>query len=501
MKPNRNGMSLQIHQPAERPQAGGADVNRPARPRSAHLIGARGAGMKALSELLLGLGWHVTGSDQQSQSTLERNVGGRQLRIHQGHQLSHLPDSTEVVVYSSAVPADNSERQRAAELGIPQFSYTEMLGELMKTRSGVCIAGTHGKSTTTAMVATILTQAGFNPSCVIGAELLNPPLSSQQRSGWAGAGELLVVESCEYQRNFLSFYPRYAVILGIEPDHFDCFPNVGDLQGAFQEFALQVQSTGHLLINGSCPVCLSLTNSLTVPVSTFSLQPGTDWWAGDSRATEQGVRFRVFRQDTFFGELQLAVPGQHNVLNALAATALCHEIGVPTRQIKESLAEFCGIRRRFESIGFWRGITLIDDYAHHPTAIRTTLRTAREKFGKRRIWCAFQPHQVSRTQALFNDFADSFGDADEVMLVPVFAAREQAGDAPARLAEELADRINSQPSPRRCRARYSPALDLLLRTLEDEARPGDVLITMGAGDINWVHHELSRQLHRHHAAR
>jgi UDP-N-acetylmuramate--alanine ligase len=408
------------------------------------------------------------------------------------HAADHVPADAECVVYSPAVPANNPERRAAERLGIPQYSYTQMLARLMSERTGLCIAGTHGKSTTTAMTGSILTDAGQQPSVIIGAELCE-----SGQAAWSGASDLFVVESCEFQRNFLAFQPRYAAILSVETDHVDCFASLPELQQAFRDFAGQVSSDGLLLIRGDTDETRTIADSASSRVATFGWSPDVDWWADDIRRTSSGVRFRIYHQSHYFSEIFLQVPGKHNVLNALAAAALCHEIGVSPRDIRESLQEFAGIRRRFELVGQWRGVTIVDDYAHHPTAVRATLQTAREMFGSRRIWCAFQPHQVSRTVALMADFAESFPAADEVLIAPAFAAREDESSAQDRVSEELVERIRAQGQS----AKFCESLDQVIASLEDGLRPGDVLITMGAGNINRVHHAFARRISRHPAAR
>lgn len=448
--------------------------------------------MRALAELLIGLGWRVTGSDLTAPSSSLRKMQKKGLRFHRGHDAQFLPRDIDVVVHSPAVGPTNPERRLAERLNIPVLSYSALLGWLMESRTGVAISGTHGKSTTTAMVAAILTEAGLSPSAVIGAEM-----SNSKACGWAGEGNLFVVESCEYKLSFLELKPQFACILGIEPDHFDYFESPDDLLEAFARFAAQVAPTGCLLVNGDCAVSMAAAQRAAAQVVTFSHSPGSDWWAADLRKTETGTRFRVFRQENFFAELEVGIPGQHNVANALAATAVSHHAGAPLDAIRECLWQFTGIRRRFEQVGSFRGVTLIDDYAHHPTAVNATLKTARAKFGRRRIWCAFQPHQSSRTSALMSEFSACFHDADEVLIAPTFAARESETDLPEETAQQLAAEIADGGQ----KARYCGSLDRIIATLDDEALPGDVLITMGAGDINRVQDEFTRRLQRNHSQR
>lgn len=461
--------------------------------RSAHLIGVCGTGMKALSEMLIGMGCRVTGSDQQRPGPRQLAMAKKGLRIHFGHGDQHLPDDVDVLVHSPAIDPNNAELQLARQRQIPILTYSQMLGRLMASRTGVSIAGTHGKSTTTALVASALQTSGREPSAIIGAELCQSEVS-----GWTGAGDLFVVESCEYQRNFLELNPTHAVVLGVEADHFDCFTSIEQTVSAFQEFTAGIPSDGSLLLRNDCPHTQALATATHCDVTTFSLQTGADWWASDIRQTERATRFRVFHGGTYFSEVLLPLTGQHNVSNALAAIGLLHRLGLSSSEIQEGLLEFPGIGRRYERKGSWRGITLIDDYAHHPTAIKTTLETARREFGNRRIWCAFQPHQVSRTQNLLNDFQTAFGAADKVLISPVFAARENV-DPQTRIdvSTQLADKLNQH----NCSARSVDSLDQMIATLDDEAQPGDVLVTMGAGDINRVHYEFTRRLQRHPSTR
>jgi UDP-N-acetylmuramate--alanine ligase len=465
--------------------------------RTAHLVGVCGSGMKALAELLTAKGWTLSGSDINACGSVAVALTNRGLRIHRGHQGSFLPERTDVLVYSPAVGPENVERQRAASLGIPQLSYSQMLGVLMHGRQGVCIAGTHGKSTTTAMTGCILTAAGLAPDVVLGAEVREIGVS-----GWSGCGPHFVVESCEFQRSFLELTPFHAAILGIESDHFDCYPHFDDVVAAFAEFAQLVPAGGRLLIAAQNEASRAAVIAASAPVETFGVESDgvefrADWRACDLRSTREGTRFRVFHRGEFFTEISLRVPGRHNVANALAAIALTHWAGGNLADIREALREFPGIGRRFEPVGTWRGVTLIDDYAHHPTAVAATLETAREQFGRRRLWCVFQPHQISRTEALFGEYAGRLRLADRVLVVPVFAARENVADEPSLVSRRLAAQISAGGGA----ARFVATLDQAVATLEDELLAGDVLITMGAGDIGKVHHGLTRSVQRHHASR
>ncbi len=483
-------------------------------PVEIHLVGAGGAGMTALSEFLLDMGCALTGSDLSVDQTSLRQaqpsvLPDRILRIHQGHDSAHLPTTADLVVFSPAISEDNPERVAAQRLGIPAVSYVEFLGELLAQNTGVCIAGTHGKTTTSAMTASILREAGVAGSAVIGGEVIQ-----YGRSGWgrvndsavadADARSLFVIEACEYRRHFLQFHPQIAAILNIEADHFDCYRTLDDVYQVFAEFAAQIQAAGKLIIRADCPLLSRLKDGCAADVETFlpvsnvsglgrSAAAHADWAISSLREETSQTAFDVMRQGRTFGTVELSLPGRHNVENALAAIALAHAAGVSPELACESVSRFRGVRRRFEEIGTWNGVTLVDDYAHHPTAVRATLAAARRKYPGRRLVVAFQPHQVSRTLQLMKEFAASFGDADRVLLVPIFAARENMELAETTLAR-LAECMNLAGSS----VSVLASLDQLRATLEDSAQPGDVWLTLGAGNINRIPHEFARTVQRNY---
>lgn len=448
--------------------------------------------MKGLADLLHGWGHAISGSDLSAPPASLQRLMQQGVAIYDRHTAEHLPPDAAALVHSLAIAETNPERVRALELGIPQLSYSQMVGQLLAERSGICIAGTHGKSTTTAMTAWILTEAGLNPSALFGADLCGSGLSS-----WTGSGEHFVVESCEYQRSFLDYHPRYATILNVEPDHFDYFTDADDLQAAFSQFAAQVDRSGLVLARYEDARAVQAAQQAAAAVLTFGWEPEADWWAADVRSVGWGSRCRVFRRGQFITELQVPQPGRHNVLNALAATALAFEIGVSPRDLRGALAEFPGLARRFEPLGSFRGVTLLSDYAHHPTAVAATLRTARSLFGSRPLRVIFQPHQISRTRCLLEEFATSFQDADSVLLPPIFAAREPAGTSEEDVLERLASRIRDLGTA----AETCTSLDHAAHVVEDALCPGDVLITMGAGDIDRIQHAFTRRLSRDSATR
>lgn len=447
-----------------------------------HMVGVCGSGMKALAELLMAWGRPVSGSDLQPASPAIRSLCQSGLQFWRGHAACHVPPGTGVLVYSPAIRPENPERCEARLRGIPEWSYPEAVGHVMAERHGICIAGTHGKSTTTALVSWILESSGRDPSYLIGAEW-NP----DGRSARAGASPLFVVESCEFQSSFLHFRPTHAAILNIEPDHFDCFPDQQTLEQAFAAFSQRIPASGVLVFPGDSAACRRAVATAECRKITFGSHDSNDWVARDVTVTAEGSRFQVRSDGKTWGEFRLPLPGRHNVDNALAAAALCASLQLSADEVGRGMATFPGIRRRFERVGIRRGMPLILDYAHHPTAIRATLQGVRERFGGCRIWCAFQPHQISRTLALWDEFATAFELADEVLIVPVFAARETYTDEPRTVSRQLADRICANGQS----ARFVESLDLILPTVDDAAAPGDVLIAMGAGDIDRIQHEFT----------
>ena len=358
----------------------------------AHLVGVAGSGMRALADVLAGWGWQLTGSDLCLPSA--REFGGKTARWSGGHASGHLTSETELVVYSDAIPPTNPELLRAAELGVPALSYFQMLGRLTEGRHTVAVAGTHGKSTTTAMAAHILVESDRDPTVFCGAT----PLGATS-GGRAGNG-LVLVEACEYRANFLHLRPQHAAILGIEPDHFDCYKSLHDLENAFRQFAASLPAGGLLIVRHDCDSTRRVTAGLSGRIESFGVSPEADWSAGRLAEDHGRYSFEIRRLGQPLCEVRLQMPGRHNVLNALAAAALAWAEGATADRIAAGLSHFAGLHRRLELLGTWRGVTLFDDYAHHPTEVAATLATVRQMFPRRRLWCVFQPHQASRTARL-----------------------------------------------------------------------------------------------------
>lgn len=453
-------------------------------PRHAYLIGIAGAGMRALADVLLGTGWRVSGSDYAPfvvppsgglRGPIYRLKPG--LRTYQGHAPENLPPETDLVIASTAIPPHNPELLRAAELGIPVVSYFQMLGRLMEGKHGLAVAGTHGKSTTAAMAAQILVGAGLDPTVVFGAT----PLGACS-GGHAGSGKLMLVEACECQRNFLHLRPRHAVILGIEPDHFDCYDTRDELERAFAQFAASLPSDGLLLARHDCEATRRATANFSCRVETFGLQGQADWSAANLSHQRGCYRFQIHHRGKLLGSIKLKTPGRHNVLNALAAAALASANGVSPEQVVRSLSRFPGLHRRLESLGTWGGVAVVDDYAHHPTEVAAALAAVRLMFPGRRLWCVFQPHQVSRTARLLDELAASLQNAEKVLVAEIFRARE----GPARPGEVTAADLARQVRAGGADVPPIHAPEEIEDFLQTHLTPRDVLLTLGAGDIGRI---------------
>ncbi len=455
---------------------------------AAHLVGARGTGMKALGELLVGLGWKVTGSDISPGP----DSGSAAIPISRGHDPARIRPGLDVLVHTPAVDGTNAEVSQANSLGIPCLTYPEMLGELMNHRRGIAVCGTHGKSTTTALLGWILAKSGLSPSVAIGAEFAWP-----QKSGWAGNSNLFVVEACEYRRAFSHLAPEIIIALGCEPDHFDCFGTQAEMTSAYADFFKQLPSDGLLIANFDCRTTAQLADEFDCRVTRFSRSSSPGWRAEDVVPIETGVLFRVCHNQHHHSDIHLPLYGRHQVTNALAAISVASELGVRATQIESAIESFPGLRRRFEHTGTYCGVEVLDDYAHHPTAVTATIRSARQKYPHRPIVAVFEPHQHSRLTALFDDFVDSLSAADRVIVAPIFTARES-------VSSDVCDLLNSRLATEIC-GRGTPAvavksLDHALTTLDDSLLTGDVLLTMGAGNIERVSHEFTGQFQRYSEA-
>ncbi len=442
-----------------------------------HLVGIGGIGLSAIAKVLLEEGHRVSGSDVRL-SPITDALAAQGAAVHQGHRAENVGQA-DVVLVSSAIPDDNPEAAAARARGIPVVKRDWMLGRMMAGRFGIAVAGSHGKTTITAMIALVLTEAGLDPTFIVGGILQN--LGTNAR---AGRGEHFVVEADEYDRAFLGLRPRIAVVTNIEMDHPDCYPQMDDLLGAFREFLGRVPADGCIIGCGDEERVREVLEAgswkLEAELVTYGLGEWVDWRAVDVRPNELGGSdFVALHEGKSVGEFTLRIPGLHNVQNSLAVLAVAHRLGLDMADVGESLRSYRGVQRRFEVKGeaggkARDGVVVIDDYAHHPTQIRTTLRAARGRYPGRAIWAVFQPHTYSRTRALLDEFAASFADADHVVVTDIYAAREDDD-----LGLSAADIVARMRHPD---ARYIPGLDEAAGHLLDHLKPGDVLLTLGAGD-------------------
>ncbi len=447
----------------------------------AHLIGARGAGMQALAAVLAGRGWRLTGSDLRGGGLASSN--GSPVAVCRGHHPQNVPPEADVVVYSDAVTAENPELQWAGKFGIPTRSYFQMVGEMTAGTQCAAIAGTHGKSSTVGMCARVFEQAGCDPLVFCGATTMGHP-----SGGRFGRGPVALVEACEFRANFLHLKPRQAVLLGVEHDHFDCFPSKSDLLDAFARFVRSIAPSGLLIARADCADSRCVAAMAACRVETFSLAGGADWSAGRMRHWRGCYEFEVLRRGRPVCEVRLQVPGAHNVLNAVAAAALARANGIPPACIGQALSGFPGLHRRLERLGTHRGVTFIDDYAHHPTETAAALTAVRQMYPGRRLWCVFQPHQALRLRRLLAETAAALERADVVVVADVFRAREGPPAPGDPGAAELAREVRRRGTPVAGTGDAASIMALLTGRLA----PGDVLATLGAGDIRVVAELVAR---------
>ena len=441
-------------------------------PLAVHFIGIGGISMSGLAEILLEEGFHISGSDAK-ESALTDALEKKGARIYYGQRASNISDSTDVVVYTAAIHPDNPEFARAKELGIPMLTRAELLGQIMRNYdTPIAVAGTHGKTTTTSMLSHILLKGDCDPTISVGGIL--PAIGGNIR---VGQSETFLTEACEYTNSFLSFFPKISIILNMDADHLDFFKDIDDIRRSFRRFAELLPADGTLIINADTPEYQSITEGLSCQVITYGLENNADYTASDITYDEFGhASFNVRYKGSDLGRCSLKVPGSHNVSNALSAVAAGRLLNLSWEVIAEGLLSFTGTDRRFQYKGTVGGVTIIDDYAHHPTEIEATLKAA-ANYPHRKVWCVFQPHTYTRTKALLPEFAQALTLADHVVLADIYAARET--DTLGISSEDLADRIRELGTP----CEYFPTFDEIENFLLENCTQGDLLITMGAGDV------------------
>ncbi|MHB0968380.1 MAG: UDP-N-acetylmuramate--L-alanine ligase [Thermoanaerobaculia bacterium] len=448
--------------------------------KSIHFVGIGGIGMSGLAEILTNYDFRISGCDLKLSSTTER-LRKRGIAVTASHDPAHLTGA-DLVVISSAVRPGNRELEEARSRRIPVVRRAEMLGEITRLKQSVAISGTHGKTTTSAMTALVLAEAGLDPTLIVGGVLRNYDTNAR-----LGAGELLVVEADEYDRSFLYLYPTYAVVTNIESDHLDYYGDLDEIRGAFADFARRVPFFGMIAGCVDDANVASLLDAQPRRTVGYGLGPAASLRATEIVFDERGASFDVTRDGKRLGRVELHVPGEHNIRNSLAALAIGLELDIPFETIVAALGRFSGVERRFQLIGECNGAIVVDDYAHHPTEIRATLEAARGSYPDRRIVALFQPHLYSRTRDFFEDFSSALEVADAAYVTPIYPAREEP------IAGVTAELITDAAARRG--ATHVTLLDRDADTLADFFRetlgPGDLFVTMGAGDINRVGFELA----------
>jgi len=454
-----------------------------------HFIGAGGIGMSGLAKVLMKNGAAVTGSDKEYSPVVENLLAlGADIRI--GHSPENLQFPIETVVISAAIKPTNPELVRAKENGCVIYKYAEMLGKLMDTATGIAVCGTHGKSTTSGWLAFILERAQLAPSFIVGADV--PQLGS---SSGVADGDIFVAEACEYDRSFLNLHPQIMVMLNIEQDHLDYYKDEDDIVDAFSEFAGCVRPDGLIVANGADQNVATVLSRLRPgrKYVTFGFSAGCDFYPENVELVDGLYHFDIYQRNNCLGKTKISLPGEHNILNALAVIAAAVSAGAVDRDVLKWLGQFTGIDRRLMLKAHAGGVTILDDYAHHPTEIKTSLSAIRQRFEPNRIWCVFQPHQYSRTRFLLDDFAESFKLADVTIVPQIYFVRDTAEAHKQINARVLVDRIRASG----CEAVFIDDFALICEYLKENVKHGDLVVTMGAGDIWKVADEYIRGLGEH----
>lgn len=444
-----------------------------------YFIGIGGISMSGLAEILKDRGCQVSGTDIK-ESDVTKHLESLGISIHYGHRAENITDDIDLVVYTAAIHPGNPELEAAKEKQIPLMDRARLLGHIMEEyQYSVAVAGTHGKTTTTSMVSEILLEAEKDPTITVGGIL--PAIHSNVKIGHS---PYFVAEACEYFDSFLQFTPLVGVILNVEADHLDYFKTLDNIRRSFHAFAQRIPAGGLLVLNASIAHPEELEENLHCSVETFGLKENACWQARNIVHEPNGKNsFDVYYQGEFYTSVHLDIPGKHNITNALAAVASAHFLDIPAEVCARGLSHFTGVNRRFQRKGEKRGIVVIDDYAHHPTEIMATLSAARN-VRHNKLWCVFQPHTYSRTKNLFDEFGRAFGDADEIIVADIYAARET--DDGTISAAMLAERIVKEGG----NARYVGDFAAIRQYLETHCRTGDLLLTVGAGDVYKIGEEF-----------
>ena len=433
--------------------------------KNIHFIGIGGSGMCPIAEVLRSHGYNISGSDNYISDTLQKLINDG-VKVFTEHNSKNI-NNADIVVYSAAIKDDNPEMIAARNLNIPTIERSTMLGLICsKYKNPIAISGTHGKTSTTAMITQILTFAQIDPSAIIGGKL--PFIGGNSR---IGKSETIICEACEYVDSFLKIYPSISIILNIEADHLDYFKNLDNIIKSFHKFASQTSNL--VIINGDDKNCITASQNINAGILTFGMSKNNDYYIENLKKTNGAFyEYTLMHHGKKVTDIKLSVPGKHNVLNSLAAAATAHCMGIEKDIIKDSLMAFHGVHRRFEILGNPNNITIADDFAHHPTEIKTTLETAMS-MGFNHVFAVFQPHTYSRTAAFLDSFASSLSIADTVVLSEILAVREK--NIYNIYSEDLAAKMKN--------CVYRKTFEEITDYIEETAKPGDLVLTMGGGNV------------------
>jgi UDP-N-acetylmuramate--alanine ligase len=439
-----------------------------------YFIGIKGSGMVALVEYFDRKGFKVTGSDTHEKFFTDEILKKKLfVKYHEGFDAKHIKDDIDLVIYSTAYNEKNNEEWKAAKYKmIPMVSYPEMIANLFNEKYGIAVCGTHGKTTTTAMLAEIFRFAGLDPTAVVGSQV-----RQWRGSALVGRSEFMILEADEYQNKIGLYKPQAAILTSADWDHPDFFPTFEEYKSTFAKFVEKIPRHGFLIVCGDRSETLEIAKSAKCKVISYGFGKDVDMKIVGHEIREGKQFFSVSMRDKKLGNFEIMLPGQHNILNATAAIAMAHQFNARREKVREALANFEGTSRRFEYIGQRNGAILIDDYAHHPEEIKATLQAAREFFPKRRIWCVFHPHTFTRTKALLSEFAQSFEDADNVIVLDIYgSAREVQGGVHSKDLVELAKKYHRN-------VEYIATISEVIHYLSDKISKEDLVIAMGAGNV------------------
>lgn len=441
-------------------------------PIHVHFIGIGGISMSGLAEILIDAGFTVSGSDAKK-SPLTKQLAAKGAKINYPQMAGNITDDIDLIVYTAAISESNPEFACAVEKGLPMMTRAVLLGQIMKNyKTPIAISGTHGKTTTTSMISEVLLAAGTDPTLSIGGILKS--IGGNIR---VGKSDYFVTEACEYTNSFLSFFPRISIILNIEADHMDFFKDINDIRSSFRKFADILPNDGFLIINKDIDRIDDFTKDIKCSIITFGSDNSSDYSYRDASYDELGRgSYTLLKHGRECGRVTLGVVGEHNILNSLSVIALMDILGISQNVVIDALSAFSGTDRRFELKGNVGGVTVLDDYAHHPTEIRATLRAA-ANYPHKTLWCVFQPHTYTRTKAFLKDFAQALSLADKIILTDIYAAREK--NTVGITSEDLLNELKSLGAD----CCYFPSFDEIENFLLKNCIDGDLLITMGAGDV------------------